>query len=119
MARKPVADRICQPNPVVRAHECCDPPPKRDPDDDAGLCPTMELYPVALFTIRGPEKRTRSLFVRLTPAELEAVQWCRRQVEGRQGGSLSLQDIARQGIARMYEDLKGPRRSRRSRGEPR
>lgn len=119
MARSTVEQAACAPSPAVRATECCDPSLRRDLDEDPGLCPTMAMHPAELFTIRVPEKRTRSLFVRLTPAELEAVQWCRRQVERRQGGLLSLPDIARQGLARMYEDLKGTRRRRTGRGEPR
>lgn len=119
MTRRTVEQGTCAPSPAVRASECCDEPFRPDLDDAPGCCPTTAVLPVELFTIRGPEKRTQSLFVRLTPAELEAVQWCRREVERRRGGGLSLQDIARQGLARMYEDLKRTRPRRPSRGEPR
>ena len=58
-----------------------------------------------LFKIRGTEKRTHALNVRLTEEEYEAVLWCVTQMTP-EHGRLSPPDIARQGIARLYSELK-------------
>lgn len=68
---------------------------------NASAC--QRVYTFAMFRAREPEKRITTIAVRVSQAELDAVQWMAERLAAKLGGKYIPSDVTREALREYYE----------------